>query len=71
MKNTEHLGTPATVLWENDIDGQRMHGFTENYIRVTAQYDPLKINDTQRVTLIGITTDGHVEVVEQDEVLTH
>ena len=68
---TEHLGTPATVLWENDIDGQRMHGFTENYIRVTAQYDPLKINDTQRVTLIGITTDGHVEVIEQDEVLTH
>ena len=68
---TEHLGTPATVLWENDIDGQCMHGFTENYIRVTAQYDPLKINDTQCVTLIGITTDGHVEVVEQDEVLTH
>ena len=68
---TEHLGTPATVLWENDIDGQRMHGFTENYIRVTAQYDPLKINDTQRVTLTGITTDGHVEVIEQDEVLTH
>ena len=68
---TEHLGTPATVLWENDIDGQRMHGFTENYIRVTTQYDPLKINDTQRVTLTGITTDGHVEVVEQDEVLTH
>jgi hypothetical protein len=29
-----------TVLFENDIENGMMHGFTENYIRVGAQYDP-------------------------------
>ena len=66
---TDHLGTTATVLWENDIEDNCMHGFTENYIRVSAVYDPLKINETQKVTLAGISAGGPVEVTELDDIL--
>lgn len=68
----ENLGREATVLFENDIEDGKMHGFTENYIRVTAQYDPLLINTLKRVKLIAVNSQGLVEVEEADsEVLTH
>jgi threonylcarbamoyladenosine tRNA methylthiotransferase MtaB len=41
-----------------------MHGFTENYIRVTAQYDPLLINELKTVKLASINDKGLVEVEE-------
>ncbi|MEQ9404422.1 MAG: tRNA (N(6)-L-threonylcarbamoyladenosine(37)-C(2))-methylthiotransferase MtaB [Cyclobacteriaceae bacterium] len=61
-----------TVLFEEDVDNGLMHGFTENYIRVAAKYDPLLINETREVTLTAINADGHVEVEETEyEVLSH
>lgn len=67
----DHIGAHATVLWENDIEDNRMHGFTENYIRVSATYDPVRINDLQHVILTGINENGHVEVLENEEELIH
>ena len=51
----ENLGSTRTVLYEDDIDNGKMHGFTENYLRVEADYDPLLINETQKVVIKGIT----------------
>lgn len=56
-----------TALFENDIEDGNMHGFTENYIRVTARYDPLLINTTKLVTLTSINEEGLVEVEEVQE----
>jgi threonylcarbamoyladenosine tRNA methylthiotransferase MtaB len=60
----EHLSNTASVLFENDIENGMMHGFTENYIRVTAKYDPLLINELKTVYLRAINENGTVEVEE-------
>lgn len=67
----ENLGQSFTVLFENDIEDDRMHGFTENYIRVTAKYDPLLINELKSVKLTSINEKGLVEVEETLEYAHH
>lgn len=60
----QNLGREATVLFEKDIQDGLMEGFTENYIRVIAPYDPLLINELQRVQLTRINEKGLMEVKE-------
>jgi threonylcarbamoyladenosine tRNA methylthiotransferase MtaB len=68
----ENLGKEYQVLFENDVEDGMMHGFTENYIRVAAKYDPLLINEIRRVKLTSINSNGFVEVEEiESEILTH
>jgi len=68
----DNLGRESTVLFENDVENGMMHGFTENYIRVTAKYDPILINELKRVKLIAINNLGLVEVEDTfSEVLAH
>lgn len=55
------------MLFENDVENGRMHGFTENYIRVAAKYDPLLVNELKAVQLTGIGSDGLMEVAEAEE----
>lgn len=61
---SQNIGRTATVLFENDVENNRMHGFTENYIRVSAPYDPLLINELQTVKLSGIEKNGLMEAEE-------
>ena len=68
----ENLGGQFTVLFEEDIEEGMMHGFTENYIRVAAKYDPILINETKKVELREINDRGVVEVTEaEEEILVH
>jgi len=67
----ENLGKQFKVLFENDVEDGLMHGFTENYIRVAAKFDPLLINETKSVVLSGINSKGHAEVIETEEVFHH
>tara|TARA_R110000796_G_scaffold77585_1_gene173297 strand:- start:19433 stop:20752 length:1320 start_codon:yes stop_codon:yes gene_type:complete len=68
----ENLGSTATVLFENDIENGMMHGFTENYVRVAAKYDPMLINELKTVTLRSINENGTVDVEEPEMVFeTH
>ena len=68
----ENMGRETRVLFENDVENGLMHGFTENYIRVSAKYDPLHINEIKRVRLIAINDTGLVDIEDVDqEVLTH
>ncbi|HSI78913.1 MAG TPA: tRNA (N(6)-L-threonylcarbamoyladenosine(37)-C(2))-methylthiotransferase MtaB [Lunatimonas sp.] len=62
----ENLNESFEVLFEEDIEDGMMHGFTENYIRVTAKYDPLLINEIKTVTLKEINERGVVEVMEPE-----
>ncbi|HEV8512754.1 MAG TPA: tRNA (N(6)-L-threonylcarbamoyladenosine(37)-C(2))-methylthiotransferase MtaB [Cyclobacteriaceae bacterium] len=67
-----NLNKDFTVLFENDIEDGQMHGFTENYVRVSAKYDPLLINELKKVRLTSISEKGFVEVEEiEHQVLTH
>ena len=62
-------GRAATVLFEEEDDQPDrrtglMHGFTENYVRVVAKYDPLLINEILPVYLTTVNADGLMEVAE-------
>ena len=49
-----------------------MHGFTENYIRVAAKYDPILLNELKKVRLLHINNRNVVEVEDAGvEVLQH
>ncbi|WP_425290989.1 tRNA (N(6)-L-threonylcarbamoyladenosine(37)-C(2))-methylthiotransferase MtaB [Spirosoma linguale] len=63
------VGRTATVLFEEDIADGKMQGFTENYVRVVAKYDPLLINETLAVHLSGVNAEGLMEVTEPEAVL--
>jgi threonylcarbamoyladenosine tRNA methylthiotransferase MtaB len=68
----QNLGREALVLFENDLEDGMMHGFTENYVRVTARYDPLLVNEVRRVQLTSINDKGLVEVEDAtSEVFAH
>lgn len=60
----QHLGREYTVLFEAEENEGMMHGFTENYIKVSAAYDPLLVNELVAVRLQSISPDGNVEVEE-------
>lgn len=67
----QQVGKDFTVLFEEDVENGMMQGFTENYVRITAKYDPLLINETKLVSLISINENMLVEVSEVDEFEVH
>jgi len=44
-------GRMATVLWEASADNRTMHGFTENYVRLSRPYDPEMVNVFETVKI--------------------
>lgn len=62
----EHLDTHATVLFEDDVENGLMHGFTENYIRVRAKYDPILVNEMKEVQLNTLSDNLLVDVSEYE-----
>jgi len=65
----KNLTEETEVLFENDIEDGKMHGFTSNYIRVSARYDPLLINEIKRVKLVSIDENGLVQIEEIDNAI--
>lgn len=62
----QQLGKSFEVLFEEDVEDGQMQGFTENYVRVTAKYDPLLINETKQVALVSINEKMLVDVQEAE-----
>jgi len=56
----QNLGTVRTVLFEKDIEGELIHGFTENYVRVGVPADESLINQTRMVQLLELSSTGVV-----------
>lgn len=54
------LGSIRPVLFEQERKGQLMQGYTDNYIRVSAPYDPLWVNRIIPVELCSVESDGTV-----------
>lgn len=54
----QNIGSTRTVLFENEEDTGIMYGFTENYVKVKAAFNPTKINTFQTVRLTEIDRDG-------------
>ncbi|MES2560408.1 MAG: tRNA (N(6)-L-threonylcarbamoyladenosine(37)-C(2))-methylthiotransferase MtaB [Bacteroidota bacterium] len=58
----QYMGSTRPVLWEIENDGSIMHGFTDNYIKVKKQYDPLSVNEIEDITLVDIDEEMVVRV---------
>jgi threonylcarbamoyladenosine tRNA methylthiotransferase MtaB len=65
------IGSVGEVLFEDDQKNGFMHGFTKNYVKVKAKYDPVMVNEIKTVKLIELNADGEVEVMETEQVLAH
>jgi len=65
------IGKEAEVLFEADQKDGIMHGFTRNYVKVRAKYDPVAVNGIKNVQLVDLASDGTVEIIEIAEVLVH
>lgn len=66
------LKTYRPILFENNVseDGL-MTGFTDNYVKIETDYDPLQINNIVQGYLRGITPSGNVNFSEAVEVHSH
>lgn len=54
------LGTERKVLFEGENKKGYIHGFTENYVKVKAPWDPSLVNTMHKVILKSIDEDGLV-----------
>jgi threonylcarbamoyladenosine tRNA methylthiotransferase MtaB len=54
------LGTSRTVLFESENKEGYIHGFTENYVKVKAPWNPELVNTLQNIELVKIDIDGTV-----------
>jgi threonylcarbamoyladenosine tRNA methylthiotransferase MtaB len=56
------LGTERTVLFETENKEGYIHGFTENYVKVKAPWNPELANTLHKIQLTHIDEDGSVRV---------
>ncbi len=54
------LGTERTILFEGENKAGYIQGFTENYVKVKAPWNPELVNTIHQVTLTEIDEDGLV-----------
>ena len=54
------LGSKRTVLFEGENKEGYVHGFTENYVKVKAPWNPELVNQLKQVELTEIDADGLV-----------
>lgn len=67
---SQHIGETRPILWEEEVNEGKLNGFTDNYIKAVAPYDPLLINEIRPFQLSGIDAEGQMEV-ELDEIPVH
>ena len=60
----QHRGLETEVLFEDDVTEGYMEGFTPNYIRVVAKYDPLLVGELKTLRLTGVNVLGLMEAEE-------
>lgn len=61
---TSQIGKQAEVLFEDDLKNGYMHGFTRNYVKVKAKYDPVMVNEVKQIQMVALTPEGEMEVME-------
>ncbi len=54
------IGKQGQVLFEEKVENGKMSGFSENYIRVEKNYDPLLVNTIQSVQYHSISENGNI-----------
>jgi threonylcarbamoyladenosine tRNA methylthiotransferase MtaB len=60
----QHAGLETEVLFEDDVTDGRVEGYTPNYIRVAAKYDPLLVGEIRPLRLTQVNALGLMEAEE-------
>lgn len=63
------LGTTLSVLFEGENKKGYIHGFTENYVKVKAPWNPALINSLHTIKLNSIDEDGLVRFEWVDQIV--
>jgi threonylcarbamoyladenosine tRNA methylthiotransferase MtaB len=63
------LGTERVVLFEGENKEGYIHGFTENYVKVKAPWNPELVNTLQEIILTEIDEDGLVRFKVSEPIL--
>jgi len=56
-----NVGVVLNVLFEQDVENGRIHGFTENYVRVGVPVGSVAENEIHKIRLLRIDDDGIAE----------
>jgi threonylcarbamoyladenosine tRNA methylthiotransferase MtaB len=64
---SQFQGQRRSILFEEEVTEGHLHGFTDNYIKVTTPYDPLLVNEIRTFQLAEIDANGEM-MIEADEV---
>lgn len=56
------IGKVKSVLFEAENDGNKMYGFTENYLRVEMPYDPMYVNEIRKAKMLAQTDDATLKI---------
>ncbi|MFA5619038.1 MAG: tRNA (N(6)-L-threonylcarbamoyladenosine(37)-C(2))-methylthiotransferase MtaB [Weeksellaceae bacterium] len=56
------LGKTHKVIWEGDNKRGKMHGFTENYVKVVTNHDENSVNTIETIQLKKLNQAGIVEI---------
>lgn len=59
------------ILFEAENKDGNIYGFSKNYVKVKAKYDPLLVNEIMIAKLMSISADGEVEIEESAEIFAH
>jgi threonylcarbamoyladenosine tRNA methylthiotransferase MtaB len=62
----QFVGETRTVLFENSKEAGKMSGFTDNYLKITMDYNPLLINEMAAVQLLQV--NDKTEMISSTEV---
>jgi len=65
------LGKDFEVLFEAENKDGYLYGFTRNYVKVKAKYDPVLVNELKMVKLVNISEEGEMELADTTEVLVY
>jgi threonylcarbamoyladenosine tRNA methylthiotransferase MtaB len=67
----QFVGQTRKVLFENTKAAGKMSGFTDNYLKITTDYDPLMINEMAEVELLTINSETEMEVSLVETLVVH
>lgn len=56
------IGKVKSVLFEAENDGEKMYGFTENYLKVELPYDPMYVNEIRKAKMLSQTDDATLKI---------
>lgn len=65
------IGLEEEILFESDVVDNHMFGYSRNYVKVKAKFDPLLVGETIHVRFRSIDTEGNMDIEELDVSLAH